>query len=43
LESAAPSWKAGDSIHFGTKTLRVVGIRDDDAEQPPALIVEDAA
>ena len=26
----------------GEKTLRVVGVRDDDADQPPALIVGDA-
>jgi hypothetical protein len=43
LESAAPNWKAGDSIHFGTKTLRVVAIRDDDADQAPVLVVEDMA
>jgi hypothetical protein len=43
LESAVPNWKAGDSIHLGTKTLRVVGIRDDDADQPPVLVVEDVA
>jgi hypothetical protein len=30
LDAAVPNWKAGDSIHLG-KTLRVVGIRDDDA------------
>jgi hypothetical protein len=35
------SWKAGDTIPLGRKTLRVVAIRDDDADQPPALVVED--
>jgi hypothetical protein len=40
---AVPNWKDGDSIHFGHRTLRVVGLRDDDADQPPVLIVEDAA
>lgn len=25
----------------GERTLRVLGVRDDDADQPPALIVED--
>lgn len=29
-------------IHLGHKALRVVGIRDDDADQPPVLVVEDA-
>jgi hypothetical protein len=42
LESAVPNWKAGEWIHFGTKTLHVVGIRDDDADQPPVLIVQGA-
>jgi hypothetical protein len=40
LEAAVPKWKAGDSIYFGYKTLRVIGRRDDDAGQPPVLIVE---
>ena len=35
------SWKAGDSIAIGRRTLRVLGVRDDDADQPPALVVED--
>lgn len=43
LESAVPNWKAGDSIYLGSRTLRVVGIRDDDADQPPILIVEQAS
>jgi hypothetical protein len=42
LDAAVPKWKAADSIHFERKTLRVVGTRDDDADQPPVLIVEDA-
>jgi hypothetical protein len=29
----------GDAFYLG---LRVVGLRDDDADQPPVLIVEDA-
>ena len=41
LESAVHNWKAGDSIYLGGKTLRVVGIRDDDADQPPVLVVEE--
>jgi hypothetical protein len=35
------SWKAGDTIAVGRRTLRVLGVRDDDADQPPALVVED--
>jgi hypothetical protein len=39
LESVGHNWKPGDSIYLGRGTLRVVGIRDDDADQPPVLIV----
>lgn len=42
LENAVPNWKVGDSINFGHRTLRVVGTRDDDADQPPVVIVEEA-
>ena len=41
LSSAVPNWKAGDSIPLGRRTLRVVGVRDNDADQPPVLIVEE--
>jgi hypothetical protein len=30
-------------IHIGHRTLRVVAVRDDDADQPPVLIVEEAS
>jgi hypothetical protein len=30
-------------IHLGKRALRVIGKRDDDADQPPVLVVEDAA
>ena len=43
LSSVVPNWRAGDTIPFGHKTLRVVSIRDDDADQPPVLVVEDVA
>jgi hypothetical protein len=41
---SAPSvtWKAGDTIPLGERTLRVVAIREDDADQPPVLVVRDA-
>jgi hypothetical protein len=42
LSSAVPNWKAGDTIPLGRKTLRVVAIGDDDADQPPVLVVEEA-
>jgi hypothetical protein len=41
IESAVPNWRPGDTIPVGAgRTLRVVDIRDDDAEQPPVLVVE---
>ena len=40
LKSAVPDWRPGDTIPLGRRTL-VVAIRDDDADQPPALVVED--
>ena len=41
LHSAVPNWRPGDTIPFGYKTMRVVGVRDDDADQAPVLVVED--
>jgi len=43
LSSAVPNMRPGDTIPLGQRTLRVVDIRDDDAELPPVLIVEDMA
>ena len=43
LEAAVPNWNAGDTIHLGDRMLRVVDVRDDDADQPPVLVVQDAA
>jgi hypothetical protein len=35
-------WKQGDQIPLNAeRTLRVLGVRDDDADQPPVLVVED--
>ena len=42
FDAAVPNWRPGDTIHLGAgKVLRVVAIRDDDADQPPRLVVED--
>jgi hypothetical protein len=41
LDSAVPNWKPGHQIHLGERTLRVLAVRDDDADQPPVLVVED--
>jgi hypothetical protein len=43
FSSAVQNWAAGETIHFGHRTVRVVGVRDDDADQPPVLVIEDAA
>jgi hypothetical protein len=40
MSSAVPNWRSGDSIYFGHKTVRAVGIRDDDAAQPPVIVEE---
>jgi hypothetical protein len=35
-------WRQGDTIHLGRdRSLRVLGVRDDDADQPPVLVVQD--
>lgn len=42
LTSALPNWQPGDTIPLGDRMLRVVEVRDDDADQAPVLVVEDA-
>jgi hypothetical protein len=41
LSTAVPNWRAGDTIPLGHRMLRVLRLRDDDADQPPVLVVED--
>jgi hypothetical protein len=41
LSSAAPNWAPGQTMHFGRRTFRVIAVRDDDADSPPVLVVED--
>ena len=43
LTSAVPNWRSGNTIPLGQRTLRVLVVRDDDADQPPVLVVEDTA
>jgi hypothetical protein len=39
LRAAVPNWRAGDQIPLDSRrSLRVVAVRDDDADQPPALV-----
>jgi hypothetical protein len=33
--------RVGDSLPLGKRELRVVEVRDVDADQPPVLVVED--
>lgn len=43
IRSAVTNWGPGDTIPLGRRSLRVVRVCDDDADQPPVLVVEDAA
>jgi hypothetical protein len=40
FRTAVPNWRAGDVIPLPHQSLRVVEVRDDDADQPPVLVVE---
>jgi hypothetical protein len=41
LDTAVPTWRPSDTIPLGQRTLCVVRVRDDDADQAPVLVVED--
>jgi hypothetical protein len=41
FQTAVPNWRPGDVIPLGHRSLRVVEVRDDDADQAPTLVVED--
>jgi len=43
LTSAVPNWSSGDTIPRGSRTLHVLDVRDDDADELPVLVVEDLA
>jgi hypothetical protein len=43
FRTAVPNWRAGDVIPLGGRSLRVVEVRDDDADQAPTLVVEEVA
>jgi hypothetical protein len=44
FETTVLSWSPGDTIPLGrNRTLQVVSIRDDDADQAPILVVEELA
>jgi hypothetical protein len=39
LSAAVPNWPVGSKMQVRGRTLVVVGKRDDDADQPPVLMV----
>jgi hypothetical protein len=40
--SSVSTWRQGDTIPVSRdRTLRVLGVRDEDADQPPVLVAED--
>jgi hypothetical protein len=41
LKTVVPNWRVGDTIPIGRGMLRVVALRDDDADRPPVLVVDD--
>jgi hypothetical protein len=44
ISSTVTNWRPGDTIPLSAKrTLQVVRIRDDDADQAPVLVVQDLA
>ena len=43
LASTVPNWAPGDTIPLDQRTLRVIGKRDEDADQPPVLVVEETS
>jgi hypothetical protein len=43
LESAVPNWSSGDTIPLGARTLRVIDVRYDEADDASVLVVEDMA
>jgi hypothetical protein len=43
FRTAVPNWQAGDVIPLGGRSLRVVEVRNDGADQAPTLVVEEVA
>jgi hypothetical protein len=41
--TVAAQWEPGDTIPLGKRTLRVVGVRNIDTDEPTELIVEDTS
>jgi len=43
LTTITPLWRPGDTIPLGSRTLRVVDVRQPDLDEPPVLVVEDTS
>jgi hypothetical protein len=43
LTTVAPKWEPGDTIPLGKRTLRVIGVRNIDTDEPTVLVVEDTS
>jgi hypothetical protein len=41
ITSVVTNWRSGDTIPLGRRTLRVVQVRNEEADQPPVLVVEE--
>jgi hypothetical protein len=41
LTTVVPTWRAGDAIPLGRRTLRVVEVRDGEPDEPVVLVVQD--
>jgi hypothetical protein len=41
-QAAAPTWRPGDTIPLGGRTLRVIRVRETGDDETPTLVVEDA-
>ena len=42
VSTGVQTWRRGDTIPLGRRELRVVDVRDDDADQPPVLVVKES-
>jgi hypothetical protein len=40
FRTSTSSWRAGDTIALGRRTLPVIDVRDVDVDEPPVLVVE---
>jgi hypothetical protein len=43
MRLAVYTWRSGDTIPLGRRSLRVVSVREEGEDEPPILVVEDLA